>query len=104
MSCKLLQMLVIPHKMTAGPRKMTAELRKMTAAPRKMTAAPRKMTSTPRKMTAATHLMFAKVCPGPRGPPPTPILEKTLVSRNDFKDIRNKKNKNIKRKKNFHPD
>ena len=22
--------------------------------------------------------------PGPRGPPPTPILEKTLVSRNDF--------------------
>ena len=42
----------------------------------------------------------------PRAPgdPPTPILEKTLVSRNDFKDIRNKKNKNIKRKKNFHPD
>ena len=22
--------------------------------------------------------------PGPQGPPPTPILEKTLVSRNDF--------------------
>merc|ERR1711973_923087 len=65
MSCKLLQMLVIPHK-----------------------------------MTAATHLMFAKdqrgglrSPPGPRGPPPTPILEKTLVSRNDFWGIRNKKKK-----------
>ena len=52
---------------------------------------PRKMTATPRKMTAATHLMFAKdlrgglrSSQGPRGPPPTPILEKTLVSRNDF--------------------
>ena len=28
------------------------------------------------------------VCPGS---PPTPILEKTLVSKNDFWDIRNKK-------------
>merc|ERR1712115_159692 len=70
MSCKLLQMLVILHKMTAGPHKMTAA---------------------PRKMTAATHLMFAKdqrgglrSPPGPQGTPPTPILEKTLVSRNDF--------------------
>merc|ERR1712131_104062 len=77
MSCKLLQMLVILHKMTAGPRKMTA--------------GPRKMTVAPRKMMAATHLMFAKDQRGglrsplgPRGPPPTPILEKTLVSRNDF--------------------
>ena len=77
-------MLVIPHKMTAGPRKMTA-------APRKMTAAPRKMTAAPRKMTAATLLMFAKdqrgglrSTPGPQGTPPTPILEKTLVFRNDL--------------------
>merc|ERR1712198_513205 len=79
MSCKLLQMLVELHKMTAGPRKMTAG---------------------PRKMTAATHLMFAKDLrgglrspQGPRGPPPTPILEKTLVFRNDFWGIRNKKKK-----------
>ena len=71
--------------------KMLAILCKMTAAPRKMTAAPRKMTAAPRKMTAATHLMFAKdqrgglrSPPGPQGTPPTPILEKTLVSRNDF--------------------
>ena len=49
------------------------------------------MTAAPRKMTATTHLMFAKdqrgglrSPPGPRGPTPTPILEKTLVSRNDF--------------------
>ena len=58
---------------------------------RKMKAEPRKMTAAPRKMTAATHLMFAKdqrggleEPPGPQGTPPTPILEKTLVSRNDF--------------------
>ena len=61
-------MLVIPHKMTVGPRKMTAA---------------------PHKMTAATHLMFDKDQRGglrspPGDPPPTPILEKTLVSRNDF--------------------
>ena len=38
------------------------------------------------------------VCQGPKGgargasqAPPTPILEKTLVPRNDFNDIRNKK-------------
>ena len=54
-------------------------------------AGPRKMTAAPCKMTAATHLMFAKdqrggleEPPGPQGPPPTSILEKTLVSRNDF--------------------
>merc|ERR1711973_435691 len=65
MSCKLLQMLVIPRKMTAGPHKMTA--------------GPRKMTATPRKMTAATHLMFVKdqrgglrSPPGPQGTPPYP--------------------------------
>ena len=70
MSCKLLQMLVIPHKMTAALRKMMA---------------------VPRKMTAATHLLFAKdqrgglrSPPGLQGTPPFPILEKTLVSRNDF--------------------
>ena len=46
-----------------------------------------------------THIMFTKdqrgglrSTPGPQGTPPTPIiLEKTLVSRNDFEDIRNKK-------------
>ena len=50
----------------------------------------RKMTAGPRKMMAATNLMFAKVQrggsrspPGPRGAP-YPILEKTLVSRNNF--------------------
>ena len=44
-----------------------------------------------KEMTAATHLMFAKdqrgglrSPPRPQGTPPTPILEKTLVSRNDF--------------------
>merc|ERR1712235_176003 len=58
MSCKLLQMLVILHKMTAGPRKMMAA---------------------PCKMTAATHLMFAKdqrgglrSPPRPQGTPPYP--------------------------------
>ena len=56
------------------------------------------MTAAPRKTTAATHLMFAKDQRGglkepsrAPGDPPTPTLEKTLVSRNDFKDIRNKK-------------
>ena len=42
----------------------------------------------PRIMLAATHLMFAKdqrgVLEEPQGTPPTPILEKTLVSRNNF--------------------
>ena len=42
----------------------------------------------PRVMLAATHLMFAKDQRGglrsPQGTPPTPLLEKTLVSRNDF--------------------
>ena len=68
----VMQMLVILHKMTTRPRKMTAGQRKMTAAPHKMTAA-------------------LNVCQGPKGgleepqgTPPTPILEKTLVSRNDF--------------------
>ena len=43
------------------------------------------------------------VCHGPRGwawgaphGPPTPIYEKTIVSRNDFLNKRNKKNKKIK--------
>merc|ERR1712131_520574 len=65
MSCKLLQMLVIPHKMTARPRKMAAA---------------------PRKMTAATHLMFAKdqrgglrSPQGPRGPTPLPLYLKKLL-------------------------
>merc|ERR1712112_11916 len=64
MSCKLLQMLVIPHKMTVGPRKMTAA---------------------PHKMTAATHLMFAKdqrggleEPPGPQGTPPLPLYLKNF--------------------------
>ena len=71
MSCTLLQMLVIPPKMTAGPRKMMA--------------GPLKMTAAPRKMTAATPLMFAKdqrgglrSPPCPRGPPPYPIYLKKL--------------------------
>merc|ERR1712198_817589 len=55
MSCKLQQMLVILHKMTAGPRKMTA--------------GPCKMTAAPHKMTAATHLMFAKDQRAPGDPP-----------------------------------
>ena len=67
MSCTFLQMLVILRKMTAGPCKMTA---------------------TPPIMLAATHLMFAKDQRGglrsPQGTPPTPLLEKTLLSRNDF--------------------
>ena len=49
------------------------------------------ITAGPRKMTAATNLMFAKDQRGglrspraPGDPPHTPILEKTLVSRNDF--------------------
>ena len=51
-------------------------------------------------MLAATHIMFTKDQRGgfrrAPGDPPTPILEKTLVSRNDFLDIRNKKIKKIK--------
>ena len=50
-----------------------------------------KMSAAPGIMSAATHLMFAKdqrgglMCPpGPQAGPPTPILEKTFVSRNDF--------------------
>ena len=31
--------------------------------------------------------------PGPQGTPPTPILEKTLVSRNDFRTLGTKKNR-----------
>ena len=63
-------MLVIPHKIMAGPCKMMAA---------------------PCIMLAATHIMFTKDQRGglrspPRAPgdPPTPILEKTLVSKNDF--------------------
>ena len=57
----------------------------------KMLAIPHKMTAAPHVMLATTHLMFAKdqrgglrSPPQPQGTPPTPILEKTLVSRNDF--------------------
>ena len=49
-----------------------------------------------------THFMFAmdqsgglRSPPGPQGTPPTPILEKTLVSRNDFQGIRNKKKQKV---------
>ena len=43
---------------------------------------PRKMTAAPRVMLAASHLMLAKDQRG--GLEDTPIHEKTLVSRNDF--------------------
>ena len=65
----------------------------------KMMAGPCKMTATPHVMLAATYLTFAKDKRGgleehPR-PPHTPILEKTVVSGDDFLDIRNKKIKKI---------
>ena len=59
---------------------MPGTLLKMLAILHKMLATPCKMSASPHIMTAATHLMFAK----DPGGPPTPILEKTLVSRNDF--------------------
>ena len=56
-----------------------------------MLVIPHKMTARPRKITAAKNLMFAKdqrggleEPPRPQGTPLTPILEKTLVSKNDF--------------------
>ena len=78
---------------------MSYTLLQMLVIPRKMTARPCKMTIAPCVMLAATHLMFAKdqrgglrSTPGPQGTPPTPVLEKTLVSRNDFRTLGTKKN------------
>ena len=64
---------------------------RMLSIPPEMTAASCKMSATPCIILAATHLIFAKdqrgglrSPPEPQGTPPTPILEKTLVSKNDF--------------------
>ena len=58
----------------------------MLAIPHKMTDAPCKMLAAPHILSATTHLMFAKDQRGAldAAGPPTPILEKTFVSRNDF--------------------
>ena len=65
--------------------------KQMSATPCEMSAATHEMSAALRVMLAATHLMFVKdqkggldVPPRPKGAPPTPIHEKTLVSRNDF--------------------
>ena len=77
---------------------MSAALHIMLAALHKMSALTYKMTATPKITSATTHLMFAKdkkgggleVPPGPQEPP-YHYTRNTSVSRNDFWDIRNKK-------------
>ena len=64
--------------------KISGTLLKMLVILFKMMNPPCKMSAAPRIMSAATHLMFAKIQRGGLMCPPTPILEKTFVSRNDF--------------------